>query len=231
MGKSLKMTFLVSIVVLSVVLLGILTFFNTRNVSTNMESGVMSTLQEKAAYDADVVEKRMTNVAGKTESLGRMLASMQNYDIELTYAYIRNFVASDPIICGSGLWFAPNAYPGGEKWFGPYIFKGDNNKIELTMDYSNEEYNYPQFAWYKESIKGADQVFWDEPAYDPVERHVHRRGLPERRAGDRDREGQNCAREHHPDARPEPDREGIRGAGASVSGGKELSARDGCGNV
>ena len=168
MGKSLKTTFLVSIVVLSVVLLGILTFFNTRNVSTNMESGVMSTLQEKAAYDADVVEKRMTNVAGRTESLGRMLASMQNYDIELTYAYIRNFVASDPIICGSGLWFAPNAYPGGEKWFGPYIFKGDNNKIELTMDYSNEEYNYPQFAWYKESIKGADQVFWDEPAYDPV---------------------------------------------------------------
>ncbi|MBO6245794.1 MAG: methyl-accepting chemotaxis protein, partial [Anaerovibrio sp.] len=54
------------------------------------------------------------------------------------------------------------------KWFGPYIFKGDNNKLELTMDYSNEEYNYPQFNWYVESIKGTESVFWDEPAYDPV---------------------------------------------------------------
>ena len=168
MGRSLKTTFLVSIVVLSVVLLGILTFFNTRNVATSMETGVVNTLQEKAAYDADVVEKRMTNVAGRSESLGRLISVMPNYDIELLYSYMRNFVASDPIIFGSGLWFAPNAYPGDEKWFGPYIFKGDNNKLELTMDYSNEEYNYPQFNWYVESIKGTESVFWDEPAYDPV---------------------------------------------------------------
>ena len=168
MGRSLKTTFLVSIVVLSVVLLGILTFFNTRNVATSMETGVVNTLQEKAAYDADVVEKRMTNVAGRSESLGRVISVMPNYDIELLYSYMRNFVASDPIIFGSGLWFAPNAYPGDAKWFGPYIFKGDNNKLELTMDYSNEEYNYPQFNWYVESIKGTESVFWDEPAYDPV---------------------------------------------------------------
>ncbi|MBQ1855243.1 MAG: methyl-accepting chemotaxis protein, partial [Anaerovibrio sp.] len=167
MGKSLKTTFLVSIVVLSVVLLGILTFFNTRNVATSMETGVTNTLQEKAAFDADVVEKRMTSVAGRTESLGRLIASMPDYQIDLLYAYMRNFIAADPVICGSGLWFAPNAYPGDDKWFGPYIFK-DGNKLELTMDYSNEEYNYPQFAWYAESIKGADKVFWDEPAYDPV---------------------------------------------------------------
>ena len=168
MKRSLKTTFLVSIVVLSVILLGILTFFNTRNDSTSMETGVVNTLQEKAAYDADVVEKRMTNVAGRSESLGRIISAMPNYDIELLYTYMRSFVAADPIICGSGLWFAPNAYPGDEKWFGPYIFKDDSNKLELTMDYSNEEYNYPQFAWYVESIKGAEQVFWDEPAYDPV---------------------------------------------------------------
>ena len=168
MGRSLKTTFLVSIVVLSVVLLGVLTFFNTRNVATSMETGVVNTLQEKAAYDADVVEKRMTNVAGRSEALGRLISSMPNYDIELLYAYMRNFVASDPIICGSGLWFAPNAYPGDAKWFGPYIFKDDNNKLDLTMDYSNEEYNYPQFNWYVESIKGTENVFWDEPAYDPV---------------------------------------------------------------
>ncbi|MCR5175239.1 MAG: methyl-accepting chemotaxis protein [Anaerovibrio sp.] len=168
MNKSLKTMFVVSIVAVTVILLGILTVVNTSNVSSSMESGVKSTLQERAAFDADVVDKRMTNVAGKTESLGRLLSSMANYDIELTYSYMRNFVASDPIIFGSGLWFAPNAYPGGEKWFGPYIFKGDNGSLDLTMDYSNEAYNYPQFAWYVASIKGADKVFWDEPAYDPV---------------------------------------------------------------
>lgn len=167
MGKSLKTTFLVSIIVLSVVLLGILTFFNTRNVATSMETGVTNTLQEKAAFDADVVEKRMTNVAGRTESLGRLIASMPSYQIDLLFAYMRNFIGADPVICGSGLWFAANAYPGDAKWFGPYIFK-DGNKLELTMDYSNEAYNYPQFAWYVESIKGEDKVFWDEPAYDPV---------------------------------------------------------------
>ena len=39
------------------------------------------------------------------------------------------------MIFGSGVWFAPYKYPGGEKWFGPYFSKGDTGRIDLTMDY------------------------------------------------------------------------------------------------
>ena len=45
MQKSIKSIFIASIVGLSVVLLGILTIANTRQLSTNMETGVYNTLK------------------------------------------------------------------------------------------------------------------------------------------------------------------------------------------
>lgn len=166
--NSLKTIFVASIVVLSVVLLGILTIANTSQLSSNMEEGVYNTLKARASYEGERFYERLTNVAGKTEGVARLMSSQNNRDFDMAFKYINQLVAADPIICGSGLWYAPNAVEEKGKWFGPYFAKDDKNAISLMMDYSTEEYNYPQYAWYVESIKGKPEVFWDEPAYDPV---------------------------------------------------------------
>ena len=111
----------------------------------------------------------LTKVGGKTQGLAMSLSAMEgSYDLGHAYRLMSTLVASDDMIFGSGLWFAPGKFPGGEKWFGPYFAKEDSGKVSLTMEYSNEEYNYPQFAWYKAALENPKEVFWDEPAYDPV---------------------------------------------------------------
>lgn len=168
MQKSIKSIFIASIVGLSVVLLGILTIANTRQLSTNMETGVYNTLEATSLNVAEEFDHRLSTVAGKTEGLGRLMATMPGHDMDLAFSYVNHLVASDPIVFGSGLWYAPNALPERGKWFGPYFFKDDKNAITMTMDYSTEEYNYPQYEWYKHCIQGEQKVFWDEPAYDDV---------------------------------------------------------------
>lgn len=97
------------------------------------------------------------------------LSSMNGkYDLPYAFQLTQDLVASDSMVFGSGIWFAPNKAPNGEKWFGPYFSKDDNGKITQTMEYSTESYNYPQFGWYKAAIQGPKTVFWDEPAYDSV---------------------------------------------------------------
>ncbi len=169
-ASSIRAVFIGSIVILSTVLLGILTFINVHQLYSNMETDVTELLQAKGEGISEQFDKRLTQVAGKTDALAMHLSSMKVYDMDRAFALVQQLVKSDEIIYGSGIWFAPNAYPGGEKWFGPYFSKETDGTVKLIMDYSNEEYDYPQFNWYKESIKGGSKVFWDEPAYDDVSR-------------------------------------------------------------
>ena len=167
MAKSIKMLFVVSVVVISVILLGILTFVNVHQLTTNMEAELESMLTAKSGEISESFDKRLTQVSGKTASLALAISSMNNYDMNYAADYVTHIVQSDDAIYGSGLWFAKDAYPGAE-WYGPYWSKGNDGKVSVTMDYSNAEYNYPQVGWYKAAIKGPKDVFWDEPAYDDV---------------------------------------------------------------
>lgn len=168
MQNSIRTIFIGSVVALSVALLGLLTFINVSQQSGTMEEEMGNLLKAKSESIAQEFNNRVTKVSGKTDALAMAMSSMDaGYNMEYAFGLVRNLVASDDIIYGSGIWFAPNAYPG-QKWFGPYFSKDNNGKISMTMDYSTEEYDYPQFGWYKASIQGSKEVFWDEPAYDDV---------------------------------------------------------------
>ena len=166
-SRSIRLLFICSVIVLSTVLLGALTYINVRQLSTNMEAELKAMLTARSGEISEKFDKRLTQVSGKTASLALNISSMHTYDTQQIARFVTSLVQSDEAIFGSGLWFAPNAYPG-RKWFGPYYSKESGGNVTMTMDYSTEAYNYPQFAWYKASIQGGKDVFWDEPAYDDV---------------------------------------------------------------
>lgn len=139
--SSIRAVFIGSIVVLSTVLLGFLTFANVHQLYSNMETDVTEMLMARGEGISQQFDKRLAQVAGKTDALAMNLSSMKNYDMEFASSLVQQLVKSDDIIYGSGIWFAPNAYPGGEKWFGPYFSKEADGSVKLIMDYSNEEYN------------------------------------------------------------------------------------------
>ena len=70
------------------------------------------------------------------------------------------------MIFGSGYFFEPNAYDSAQKYYGPYKYK-DGGNIKLTWDYSNAEYDYFKYDWYKKGL-ATDNIAWSEPFYDEV---------------------------------------------------------------
>ena len=141
-ANSLKNVFVFSIIAVSVVLLGILTFVNARQLSSNMEDGVYNMLKARADYEAKQLQDRLDVVGGKTEGLGHLMAAQPGHDFGLAFAYVHKIIESDPIVFGCGLWYAPNALPEQGKWFGPYLYKDDSGNIVKAMDYSTDEYDY-----------------------------------------------------------------------------------------
>ena len=164
---SIRAAFIGSIVVVSAVLLGCLTAANVWQLSSNMKADVARMLQGESNAIAQQFDKRLAEVGGKAEGLARAMSALPAYDMGYIEAVERDLVLSDAIVFGSGVWFTPGKYPGGQEWFGPYFSK-NGGSVTMTMDYSNAAYDYTQFAWYKAAMKGENAVFWDEPAYDDV---------------------------------------------------------------
>lgn len=186
MRSSIKMAFLGSVTVLAVVLLGLLTVVSVYTRSSQMEEDVAERLEAQGVGIAERFSRELTHVAGKTDALATSLSAMNGtYDMNHAFALTQALVASDDMIYGSGIWFAPGEYPGGEKWFGPYFSKDDKGQISMTMEYSTEAYDYTQFGWYKAAIQGPKEVFWDEPAYDDVSKTTMMSSSAPIRAGGR----------------------------------------------
>ena len=108
-ASSIRAVFIGSIVILSTVLLGILTFINVHQLYSNMETDVTELLQAKGEGISEQFDKRLTQVAGKTDALAMHLSSMKVYDMDRAFALVQQLVKSDEIIYGSCIWFAPNA--------------------------------------------------------------------------------------------------------------------------
>ncbi|MGV7006106.1 methyl-accepting chemotaxis protein [Desulfovibrio sp. QI0442] len=78
-----------------------------------------------------------------------------------------------PEASGCGLWFEPGAFRAGQRYYGPYAY-WDKGKIEMTMEYSTPEYDYPRQPWYTQAIpeqwdrskKRQDSVYWSAPYLD-----------------------------------------------------------------
>ncbi|MDY4884214.1 MAG: hypothetical protein SO129_07560, partial [Anaerovibrio sp.] len=84
--NSLKSVFVFSIIAVSVVLLGLLTFVNARQLSSNMEEGVYNMLKARADYEAKQLQDRLDVVGGRTEGLGHLMAAQPEHDFDLAFA-------------------------------------------------------------------------------------------------------------------------------------------------
>ncbi len=90
-------------------------------------------------------------------------ADQKTYELMLT-----RIIESNDMISGSGLWFEPYKFDPALKYFGPYYYV-DGDQIVLTMDYSNEDYDYFGEEYYINATKlGFGEAKITDPYYDPV---------------------------------------------------------------
>ena len=77
-------------------------------------------------------------------------------------------IFNSELVIGSGIWFEPYVYDENEKYEGPYVYK-DGDSAKITFDYSNAEYNYFDYEWYKNGKNSTERkVSFSNLYYDEI---------------------------------------------------------------
>lgn len=168
MLKSIKIVFLVSMVSVIGVVFTIQAVISLLNYKDSMEKKTLETLQAQTNEVSNKLEVRFGQIGKYTELMAYSIESMEKYDTTLLLKTTEKFVLSDPLIVGGGFWFEPYIMGADQKYYGPYQFRDDKGKITLTWEYSNAEYDYFKYDWYKSGLATKDKVVWSEPYEDAV---------------------------------------------------------------
>ena len=166
--NSVQKLFLLNIIIVVGILLSIQAGLNAMQVKAGMEEQVMETLKARAEEIAGQMNQRLLQVGQKTFGLALAVTSLPEYDPHVMYQMADGYIRSDALIIGSGFWFEPDAYRQGMQYFGPYRHRVGNEDLELTMIYSNAEYNYAAMDWYQNAMSNPDKVAWTGPYLDDV---------------------------------------------------------------
>ena len=162
--KSIRTVFLFVVLgVMTILLLG-QTIISTYQITSGMEVEVKRMVVAKAGEVSNSFLGRINEAAEKADAMSLNLKSINNIDVAMSLT--DEYIKSDDLIFGSGYWFEPNAYDSAQKYYGPYKYK-DGGNIKLTWDYSNAEYDYFKYDWYKKGL-ATDNIAWSEPFYDEV---------------------------------------------------------------
>lgn len=165
---SIKTLFIVSIIALTGILLTVQTIINVRELRSNIGEQVKISLSNQAQAIAGKLDQRLLVVGQKATGLALSVSELKAYDIDVMFGIADGYIKSDSLIIGSGFWFEPHAYSADIDYFGPYHALGDNGNIELTMEYSNAEYGYTGFDWYKNALANPGTVAYTGPYLDDV---------------------------------------------------------------
>jgi methyl-accepting chemotaxis protein len=137
----------------------------------SFKNNIITEISDKLVYQAgEASEKFYASV----DSVGK-LAQIQAYEVaaldpqsyEKLLEAAKIYVEKNELACGSGIWLEPYVYDEKTKYFGPYMYK-DNDKVELTWDYSNADYDYFQYEWYKIGMNAKGDIAWTQPYLDEV---------------------------------------------------------------
>ena len=163
---SIKTLFIACIVIITGVLLTIQTVINVSQFQGSIETQVKGVLEQQGASISAKLDQRLLQIEQKGQGLARTTSFLTSYDTNVMYGIAKSYIQSDNLVLGSGFWFAPNAFAAGQEFFGPYLMRQPGGSIDLIMDYSNAEYNYFSFDWYKEGMASPGKVFWVGPYHD-----------------------------------------------------------------
>ncbi len=172
-GMSIKFILILSIVPVVAVLLIALTVVTSvvsRNIIIERSNSEMSaTLGKYTNY----IDGEMYEIKAQADTLSKMIGatytstSIGEYDEAIT-----SIVTGNDMVLGSGIWFEPNVYDPEQKYYGPYWMKNtdsegkwDGGALNLTWEYSDENYDYFNQEYYK-NAKSMDGASITNPYFD-----------------------------------------------------------------
>jgi methyl-accepting chemotaxis protein len=160
--NSLTKKLITAMILTSVLIFSVQVYLTSSSYQKNLSDQAESYLLTKVGEEVANVNSDFVRIDQGAEALSSLIAESRNTKLNLNY--IKNLLSSINLVTGSGFWMEPYKYNQNEKYFGPYIYK-DNDDLITTWDYSNSEYDYFKYDWYKNGFKGKGSM-WTTPYYD-----------------------------------------------------------------
>lgn len=169
--KSVK-SFLISvIVILTVIIFAAQATYSFLKFRENIIQEIGKKISFQAREEAEKLYASIMTVGKFAELQAYNVSAIgyENYEQLLNVA--KKFVEDTELAIGSGIWLEPYVFDKDTKYFGPYMYK-ENGKVELTWVYSNTDYDYFIYDWYKLGINAKGNIAWTEPYLDEVTNSV-----------------------------------------------------------
>ncbi|MGE5380496.1 MAG: methyl-accepting chemotaxis protein [Methylocystaceae bacterium] len=164
--KSLRNSIIVIAVIITAIIFFIQSGINAYQMHHLTSSTVTNSLNYQSQQKATVLNDFISKAGDVSHYLSQTIASLPTYDLKIYQTLMENNIRPYPEIYGSGYWLEPFV-TGESKYFGPYVYR-DQNALKVTWDYSNAEYDYFKYDWYKLGISTDLKAAYTEPYYDPV---------------------------------------------------------------
>ncbi|AQS57686.1 methyl-accepting chemotaxis protein [Desulforamulus ferrireducens] len=132
-------------------------------ISQDIDTILEYQVEKEAAY----LNNRIADVGKVSYSLAANIKAMSTYNTDYMLEMIKPYITAEEMAIGAGFWFEPYAFNPDQKYYGPYVYK-ENGEIQITWDYSNEEYDYFKYDWYQDTLKSKQRVVYSEPYLDTV---------------------------------------------------------------
>ncbi|RDY26964.1 cache domain-containing protein, partial [Lachnotalea glycerini] len=161
MFKSIKFKLLGLMIPIFIIAFAILNIYSIHSSKNMMKQQIQDTMSSELAGQINSISKELKVISLVAESISDTIsATYQNTSLSEYETMISNLIYNNDMVLGSGIWFEPYVYDSNEKYIGPYIYK-DGTKAAITYEYSNEEYNYFEYDWYKQSLTSLDTKITD----------------------------------------------------------------------
>jgi len=156
------LAFILPVIILALTILTVISAQTSRNIINNEISNYMA-----SELDAKVggIENYLDIIKATSSTLSRMVAgSYKTTDINVYEALIGKILQDNDLILGVGIWFEPFVFDKTQEYVGPYAYR-DGDKVVLTYDYSNAEYDYLNQSYYLDA-KATKEPTITDPYYD-----------------------------------------------------------------
>lgn len=166
--KSIRTPIILMVLAIATLVFLIQTGYSSFQFTNIIGTGIEDNLTNKAQSDANALYQRIMEPGSMVVSIARTVEGLNSYDITQLYPVIANVIKADNMIFGSGVWLEPYVKSPSEKYFGPYVQRNAEGKMELTWIYNTPEYDYFKWDWYKAGLNADRKLVFSEPFYDPV---------------------------------------------------------------
>lgn len=150
------LTVLLTVMLASMLLLSFISYSQSENIIKGQIETMMNSELDK---QTNLIESKISRISSMAADLGSGVETTYTSTALSQYEeLLSSMIKKDSLVLGSGIWFEPYVYDKSEKYIGPYVHK-DGDKTVVTYEYSNAQYDYFSYDWYKNAKSGTDPVF------------------------------------------------------------------------